>query len=158
MISIKRITSEEAEQYVSCKEDLLDYPCEFFTLTPCLKPGWEKWEDVTYYTGRKKITIRPEGEGKYWIYILSNPSMPNLLKVGYTRLQPEARAYQVSSATGVAIPFKVEYSFKCHEGEFLEAEIHKHLESYRVSSNREFFNIELNKVIEVIKELGKKYV
>lgn len=155
MIQIKRITLKEAEQYISCKDDLLDYPCEFFTLTPSDIPGWD---DVTYYTGRKKITIKPDGEGKYWVYVLSNPSMPGLLKIGYTKQLPDLRAYQLSTATGVAIPFRVEYSFKCHEGEFLEAEVHKHLDSYRVSNNREFFNVELNEVIETIKELGKKYV
>lgn len=158
MKTLKRITPEEAKHYISCKDDLLNYPCEFFTLTPCTDPEWEGWEDVTYYTNRKKITIRPEGEGKYWVYVLSNPSMPGLLKVGYTKQFPDLRAYQLSTATGVATPFRVEYSFKCHEGEFLETEIHRYLDSYRVSNNREFFNIELNEVIKIIEELGKKYV
>jgi len=154
-MNIQRITPEEAQQYISCKEDLLGYPSEYFTLTLSDEPGWE---DVTYYTSRKKINTWHLNGGKYWVYVLSNISMPGLLKVGYTALTPEKRAYQLSTATGVATPFKVEYAFKCHEGEFLETEIHNYLESYRVSNNREFFNIELDKVIEIIKELGKKYI
>ena len=158
MILIKRITPEEANQYISTKDDLLGYPSRFFTLTPCTIPGWENWEDVTYYTDRKKIISKPEREGKYWVYVLSNISMPGLLKVGYTKLQPGIRAHQVSSVTGVATPFNVEYSFKCHEGEFLEAEVHKCLEPYRVSNNREFFNVGLDKVVKIIEEFGEKYI
>jgi hypothetical protein len=84
--------------------------------------------------------------------------MPDVVKIGYTKQTPEERAYQISSATGVATPFKVEYAFKCHEGEFLEAEIHRHLDSCRVNTNREFFSIGIKEAKEVIEEIGKKYV
>jgi len=89
--------------------------------------------------------------------VLSNPTMPGLLKIGYTKNTPEERAYQISNATGVASPFKVEYSFKCHEAQFLEEEIHQYLDSYRVANNREFFRIELHEAVEAITKLGKKY-
>ena len=154
-MNIQRLTVEEAQQYVSCKDDLMGYPSEYYTLTPSEEEGWD---EVTYYTGRKKIGINRSGEGKYWIYVLSNESMPDVIKIGYTKQSPKERANQISSATGVATPFKVEYVFKCHEGEFLESEIHKYLDSCRVNTNREFFSISINEAKEVIEELGKKYV
>jgi len=154
-MNIQRLTVEEAQHYISCKDDLMGYPAEYYTLVPS---GDGKWDDVTYYTGKKKIGINRSGEGKYWIYVLSNESMPDVVKIGYTKQTPEERAYQISSATGVATPFKVEYAFKCHEGEFLEAEIHRHLDSCRVNTNREFFSIGIKEAKEIIEEIGKKYV
>jgi hypothetical protein len=154
-MNIQRLTVEEAQQYISCKDDLMGYPSEYYTLTPSEEEGWD---EVTYYTSRKKTGINHSGEGKYWIYVLSNESMPDVIKIGHTKQSPKERANQISSATGVATPFKVEYAFKCHEGEFLEAEIHKHLESCRVRTNREFFNIGVKEAKEVIEEIGKRYV
>ena len=49
---MKRITVEEAQQYIPCEEDYTSKGIEnaaFFTLTPS-DDGWEK---VTYYTARK---------------------------------------------------------------------------------------------------------
>ncbi len=68
-MNIQRLTVEEAQHYISCKDDLMGYPAEYYTLVPS---GDGKWDDVTYYTGRKKIGINRSGEGKYWIYVLSN--------------------------------------------------------------------------------------
>ena len=49
---MRRITIEEAKQYIPCEEDYTSKGIEtaaFFTLTPS-DDGWEK---VTYYTARK---------------------------------------------------------------------------------------------------------
>jgi hypothetical protein len=159
MIQIKRITQEEADTLISKQEDMLGYPVEYYTLTPLpVGADGREWDQVTYYTGRSRAFQGPNREGRYWIYVLSNPSMPGLLKIGYTKNSPEDRAHQISNATGVATPFKVEYSFKCHEGQFLEEEVHRYLESYRVATNREFFKLELYDAVEAITKLGNKYI
>ena len=36
-----------------------------------------------------------------YVYILSNPGMPGLLKIGMTRFDPTRRVQELSSATGV---------------------------------------------------------
>jgi hypothetical protein len=154
---IQRITAEEAKQFVPVEGDQLGYPAEYFTLTPSKDPpDSREWEDVTYYTGRRRFHTGG-GPGRYWVYVLSNPTMPGLLKIGYTSTTPQERAQQISNATGVAAPFVVEYAFRCHEGEFLEREVHGYLDSYRVANNREFFKLELHEAVEAITELGKKY-
>jgi hypothetical protein len=84
--------------------------------------------------------------------------MPGLLKIGYTHNMPEFRAEQISRSTGVPLPFTVEYSIKCHEGEFFEYEIHQELDAYRVNNNREFFQISLDEAKKVIETLSLHYV
>ena len=154
---MQRISQEVAENYIPLKEDFTGTSvdeCPYFTMIP-MGDGWDK---ITYYTGRKKNPYRERGEGKYYIYVLSNPSMPGLYKIGYTHNTPEERAKQVSAATGVAFPFTVEYAFKCHDGIILEGEIHRYLDIYRVNNDREFFQVELEEAIRTIEFLGKSYI
>jgi hypothetical protein len=86
-----------------------------------------------------------KGEGDQWVYILSNPTLPNLLKIGYTKLDPDTRAAQISRATGVPLPYKVEWAFKCFNGEQLEGETHRALKKYRVNKIENFFKYHLKK-------------
>jgi hypothetical protein len=79
MTLIKRISESEARNYIPVDEDFTNSPKTYFTITPDPnKPGWEK---VTYYTARKKnLYENREGDGDSWVYILTNISMPHLLK------------------------------------------------------------------------------
>ena len=81
-----------------------------------------------------------------------------MLKIGYTKNEPEIRAKQISAATGVALPYKVEWAFQCFNGEQLEQEVHAELASYRVNQNREFFDIPLAEAQEAIEKIGQQYV
>ena len=92
-----------------------------------------------------------------WVYVLSNPSLPGMLKIGYTNLTPDKRANQISSSTGVPTPFKVEFAFNCFDGYLLEADIHKELRAYRVNNGREFFSVDLEIAKEKLEILGRKY-
>ena len=154
---IKRIESEEAEQYLACSEDYTGgfENAVFYTLTP-VEDGWE---EVTYYTARKRnMYVNRGGDYDSWVYILSNPAVPSMLKIGYTKHLPEVRAQQISNATGVALPYKVEWAFHCYNGENLEGEVHRYLESYRVSTNREFFQIPLDEAKNAVETLGQRYI
>ena len=161
---LQKITNQEAEKYIALKDDYTHSGLEsatFFTLTPSTNeryPASEGWEDVTYYTPRRKNMFVERGEGDQWVYILSNPTTPNLLKIGYTKLDPDTRAAQISRATGVALPYKVEWAFKCFNGEQLEGEVHNYLKEYRVNNQREFFEIELNEAKKAVMKLGENYV
>lgn len=74
-----------------------------------------------------------------FVYILANDAMRGLFKVGCTSKQPGQRAAELSSASGVPVPFRV-LCFSQFDGfQRREQELHRHLASYRPSDSREFF-------------------
>lgn len=78
-----------------------------------------------------------------YVYILSNPSMPGLVKIGRTTRSVEQRANELWQ-TGVPTPFVVEEEFYTPDCVALEAVAHGHLEGKRVSTSREFFKVPVN--------------
>lgn len=155
---MERITTQEAEQYIPLKENYSDQSLDsaaYYTLSP--SPQGDGWESVTYYTARKRGIYNKQGEGDQWVYILENDSQPGLLKIGYTKLTPDERAKQISNATGVPLPYKVAWAYRCFNGELLEGEVHHALKKYRVNNQREFFQISLNEAKETIETIGKNF-
>ena len=154
---MKRIDPELAKSYISIDEDFTGSEPMFFTITP--DPDDSEWEIVTYYTARKhNIYENRETEGDSWVYVLTNKTMPNLVKIGYTNRTPDKRAKQISRGTGVPLSFNVEYAFRCFNGEMLERELHKFLTPYRLNSDREFFQMTVEDAIATIKLLGQRYI
>jgi hypothetical protein len=157
-MSLDKITVEKAKQFIPLKENYGNTDLEharYFTLTPSEKG--DGWETVTYYTDKKYGLYADKGEGDQWVYILSNPTQPGLLKIGYTKKLPEERAKQISSATGVALPYKVEWAYQCFNGEMVEREVHYKLKAQRVNSSKEFFQISLEEAKETINLIGNKF-
>ena len=62
-----------------------------------------------------------------------------------------------SRYTGVALPYKVEWAYKCFNGETVEREVHHKLEDYRVNNNKEFFQISLEEAKQAITLIGNKF-
>ena len=157
MPKVKRIDESVAHTYISVEEDFTNSEASFYTLTPDPeKPGWDK---VTYYTARRKnLYENREGEGDSWLYVLSNKTMPNLVKIGFTDKTPDKRAEQVSRGTGVPVKFSVEYAFRCFNAHALEYEVHKYLAPYRVNNDREFFQLTVDEAKEAIQKLGQRYL
>ena len=159
---MKKITLEQAKKYVPLDDDMVNrelHRASYYTMSPypdskMAKDGWEK---VTYYLPKRNDTYINRGNGNQWIYILSNPTIPDTLKIGYTNLSPELRAKQISSSTGVVVPFKVEWAFRCFDGNLMENEVHTALKEYRISNQREFFQVDLEEAKNVIKLIGEKY-
>lgn len=86
---------------------------------------------------------------------MMNPSYNGVVKVGKTARDPEERAKELSSATGVATPFVVVYKrlFRnCHLAERLAHEILTE-RGYRVNNNREFFSASIPDAIDIIIQL-----
>ena len=156
---MKRITDKVAKGYIPLRENYGNTGIEnaaFFTITPSERG--EGWEDVTYYTEKKYGLYADQGEGDQWVYVLSNPSLPKeYLKIGYTKLSPEERAIQISSATGVPTPYKVEWAYKCFNGEMVERMTHEKLKAFRVNNRKEFFHISLEEAKDNIILIGNKF-
>lgn len=160
MNNFRRLKEKEAQELIKVSDDYTDSPTIGFTLTPSTSeqfPAEEGWEDVTYYTNRSKTLLFKPGTGKQYVYILTNDTMPGLVKIGYTKNDPGKRAKQINAATGVALDFNVEWAFSCYNGIELEQEVHKYLDSFRVNKNREFFRMTVEEAKSVIERLGKRY-
>jgi hypothetical protein len=156
---MERITNKVAKGLIPLRENYGNTGIEnaaFFTITPSERG--EGWEDVTYYTEKKYGLYADQGEGDQWVYVLSNPSLPKeYLKIGYTKLSPEERAIQISSATGVPTPYKVEWAYKCFNGEIVERMTHEKLKAFRVNNRKEFFHISLEEAKDNIILIGNKF-
>ena len=89
-----------------------------------------------------------------YIYVLINYSMENLVKVGKTTRNPEERASELSSATGVPTPFIVAYDAYFDDCNMAEDYVHKKLEQkgFRLSNTKEFFQAPLKEIISAILE------
>lgn len=80
-----------------------------------------------------------EEKGKGYVYVLSNESMPGLLKIGCTKNDPMSRAVQLHT-TGVPTPFKLEFALFSEDAQESEKMAHWLLSNKKVA-NREFFNV-----------------
>jgi hypothetical protein len=83
-------------------------------------------------------SARQEANGH--VYVLSNQSLPGLLKIGYTCLTVAERVRQLSRSTSIPRPFEVVASFETATPIAHEAEIHALLAMHR-TPGREFFSI-----------------
>lgn len=84
-----------------------------------------------------------------FVYILTNPSMPGLIKIGKTRLNPIDRAAQLHT-TGVPAGFQVEYACRTPDPEAVEQAMHVAFGPTRLSHKREFFQITPEQAIAVL--------
>lgn len=84
-----------------------------------------------------------------YVYVLSNPEMPGLLKIGQTTRSVTERVVELNSATGVPCPFVVEAWFESIDPPSHESSIHSQLSACRLP-NREFFRVSLAEAARAI--------
>ena len=161
-MGLKRITEEYAQGLIKADDDLTGAEAVYFTITPSNDPQMasEGYEDVTYYTNRPKKIQIPKGiVGSQWVYVLTNPTMPGLCKIGFTKNKPSERVKQINAGTGVAMDFVVEWAFPCFNAHDVEQQVHKYLEDngFRVNKNKEFFNVSVNEAKAVVERIGEPY-
>ena len=87
------------------------------------------------------LTFQPISMIHGWIYVLSNTSMPGLLKVGMTSSNVAERVDVLSSSTSVPTRFNLEVSYEVPDIVKAEFEIHSTLSPFRYNENREFFQL-----------------
>ncbi|MFT8700694.1 MAG: GIY-YIG nuclease family protein [Acetobacter orientalis] len=97
-------------------------------------------QNLTALTYTPKIC---NGEGI--VYILTNPVMPGLIKIGITGNDLPARMKQLYSS-GVPVPFECAYAKRVQDYAKVEATLHMAFGDHRINSNREFFRIDPERV------------
>ena len=97
------------------------------------------------------IAYRESHSKAGWLYVISSPSLPGLVKLGATRrLNPTIRVKELSSSS-LPEPYHAHcfvFSDDCFD---LENNIHKYFDKERVNPDREFFRIEPKEAIDVLR-------
>ena len=87
------------------------------------------------------------------VYVLINPAMPGLVKIGITtRSQVHIRMSELYT-TGVPLPFECSFAGKVKDVKAIETALHIGFEKNRINQSREFFSVEDYSVIEILKLL-----
>lgn len=89
-----------------------------------------------------------------YVYVLKNPSMPGMVKVGHTR-DLAARLDSLSGETAAPVPFEFVRAVRVDDPRSLEAEMHRRLARHRVRARREFFLAEPAAVARLLSERGR---
>ena len=84
------------------------------------------------------------------VYVLINPAMPGLVKIGKTaRGDVDARLKELYS-TGVPVPFECAYAGRVEDEAKVEKAFHLAFGPYRLNPRREFFQIEPEQAIALL--------
>lgn len=94
---------------------------------------------------------------KGYVYVLTNPAMPGLVKIGKTVRSVEGRASELYQ-TGVPVPFEVYASVLTPDCDALERAMHESFAAFRVSNGREFFQVEPNVAFRRLDDLHLEMV
>lgn len=85
-----------------------------------------------------------------FVYVLVNPYMPGICKVGCTERSPHERAHELSQGSGVPYAFEVLCFIEIRNFQAVERHLHEVLSDYRISSGREFFNCDLTWLVSLM--------
>jgi hypothetical protein len=86
---------------------------------------------------------------KGYVYVLSNESMPGVVKIGRSSACASGRAKQIHT-TGVPTPFVVEFEILCVDAEKAEERAHRFANKSRVAAKREFFRLSVRDAVGVV--------
>lgn len=91
------------------------------------------------------------------VYVLTNPAMPGLVKIGRTSRKDLDSRLKELYTTGVPVPFDCAYAclVKPQDSKKIEAALHKAFDDKRINPNREFFTIKPNQVIAILELFNK---
>jgi len=89
------------------------------------------------------------------VYILTNPVIPDLIKIGRTT-NLEDRLKSLSSHSGVPVPFECYYACEVSDSQDVEKRLHSAFGDHRINPKREFFRINPERVQIILEALSLK--
>ena len=93
-----------------------------------------------------------------FVYVLINEFMPGIVKIGSTERNIKERINELSSTTGVPMPFTLKHYLMCENPVEIECLIHENFSQYRVNDKREFFKIPYESVISYMNTIKMDYI
>lgn len=84
------------------------------------------------------------------VYVLTNPAMPGLVKIGKTSRDSVTGRLGELYSTGVPVPFECEFAGRIENIAEVEKAFHMAFGPYRINPSREFFEIEPEQAIALL--------
>lgn len=86
------------------------------------------------------------------VYLLTNPVMPGLVKIGMTEQENVDKRMKELYTTGVPVPFECQYACRVKKGDCakIEKALHTAFSPQRVNANREFFRIQVEQAKAIL--------
>lgn len=84
------------------------------------------------------------------VYVLTNPAMPGLVKIGKTSRGSVSPRLDELYSTGVPVPFECAFAGRIADEGKIEKAFHLAFGPYRLNPNREFFQIEPEQAIALL--------
>ncbi len=86
------------------------------------------------------------------VYLLTNPVMPGLVKIGMTAQEDIEKRMRELYTTGVPVPFECQFACKVKKGDCgkIEKALHTAFAPQRVNANREFFRIQVEQAKAIL--------
>ena len=89
------------------------------------------------------------------VYLLTNPTMPDLVKIGRTT-DLEARLRQLSTHSGVPVPFECFFACEVADSVKVEKALHDAFGDHRINSRREFFRLNPDRAVAILELVALK--
>lgn len=90
------------------------------------------------------------------VYVLTNPAMAGLIKIGRTSQDDANSRIAQLYGTGVPVPFRLEFACKVPNSDEVETALHIAFAPWRVNPKREFFRMEADQAIAILKLLHEE--
>jgi len=88
------------------------------------------------------------------VYLLTNPVMPGLTKIGKTNINGLESRLQTLYNTSIPIPFHCFYACEVEDPDLVEKKLHDAFGDHRINKKREFFEIDAERVKSVLELLS----
>lgn len=95
--------------------------------------------------------MKPNQTGK--VYVLTNDLMPGIVKIGITEGKVEDRIKSLDN-TSLPMPFRFYFAIETERFKEIELLTHNAFSAFRVRENREFFQIDPERVVAALKISG----
>ena len=82
------------------------------------------------------------------VYVLTNPCIPDLVKIGMTNNLKNRLGSLYNSS--IPVPFECYFACTVSDMEFVETQIHDGFDDFRVNPKREFFRINPERVVSIL--------
>ncbi|MBO4778357.1 MAG: GIY-YIG nuclease family protein, partial [Bacteroidales bacterium] len=86
------------------------------------------------------------------VYLLTNPVMPGLVKIGMTAQEDIDKRMKELYTTGVPVPFECQFACRVKKSDCVKIEkaLHTAFEPQRINANREFFRIQVEQAKAIL--------